>query len=88
MLDEGRSNYLCAVYVDAVENAVCFADLSTGEVSVSFFSGADVGHLLNDIAAYSPAEAVLNAGAYENVEVTRLLGDKLGTLVSPGGAAV
>jgi DNA mismatch repair protein MutS len=82
MLDEGKSNYLCAVYVGPMENAVCFADLSTGEVSVSYFSGTDVGHLLNDIASYAPSEAVLNAGAYENGEVTRLLAEKLGSLVS------
>ena len=82
MLDEGKANYLCALYVGPFENAACFADLSTGEVSVSFFSGADVGHLMNDVAAYAPAEAVLNAGAYENGEVTRLLSDKLSCLLS------
>ncbi|SHI19106.1 DNA mismatch repair protein MutS [Sporobacter termitidis DSM 10068] len=80
MLDEGKSNYLCALYVGALDNAACFADLSTGEISVSYFSGADVGHLLNEVAAFSPAEAVLNAGAYENGELHHLLSDKLGCL--------
>ena len=82
MLDEGRSNYLCSLYVGIEENAAAFADLSTGEVCVSFFSGADVRHLSNEVSAFSPAEAVLNAAAFENADVMRLLRDKLGCLVS------
>jgi DNA mismatch repair protein MutS len=80
MLDEGVSNYLCAVYVGETENAACFADLSTGEVSVSFFTGG-VRHLLSDIGAFSPAEAVVNDGAYLNTDVTRLLTDKMQCLL-------
>ncbi len=86
MLDEDKSNYLCALYVDASQNAVCFADLSTGEVSVSFFAGGDVGHLLNELAAFSPAEAVLNAGAQEHRDITSLLADKLGCLMEKDDA--
>jgi DNA mismatch repair protein MutS len=82
MLDEGRSNYLCALYVGDTENAACFADLSTGEVSVSYFATGDTGHLLNEVAAFSPAEAVLNAGASANADVTRLLTEKLDCLIT------
>ena len=34
MLDEGRNNYLCVLYVndDWLEAGICFADCSTGEV--------------------------------------------------------
>ncbi len=81
MLHEGVSNYLCAVYVGQSDNAACFADLSTGEISVSFFATGDIGHLLNDIGAFSPAETVVNSDAYINPEVTRLLSDKLQSLV-------
>ncbi len=81
MLDEGVSNYLCAVYVGNNESAACFSDLSTGEISVSFFSGGGVGHLLSDIGAFSPAEAVLNNEAHKSEEVTRLFADKLACLV-------
>lgn len=81
MLDEGRSNYFCALYVSVTDNAACFADLSTGEISVSYFTGADLKHLLNELGAFSPAEAVLNAGAAASQEVTQLLTDKLSCLV-------
>ncbi len=81
MLDEGVSNYLCAICIGETENAACFADLSTGEISVSFYSGSTVGHLLNDIASFSPAEAVVNDGAYLNTDVLGLLTDKMQCLV-------
>lgn len=80
ILDEGKSNYLCALYVGPEDNAACFADISTGEISVSYFTGADVGHLLNEVAAFDPAEAVLNTGAYRNEEIKAILSDKLGCL--------
>lgn len=80
MLDEGKSNYLCALYVSPDDNAACFADVSTGEISVSYFTGTDIGHLLNEIAAFGPAEAVLNRGAYQNAAVMAILSEKLGCL--------
>ena len=81
MLDEGVSNYLCAVFVNQSDNAACFADLSTGEISVSFFSGGGLGHLLSDLGAFSPAEAVVNDGAYACPELTGLLSDKMQCLM-------
>jgi DNA mismatch repair protein MutS len=86
MLDEGKANYLCALYVAASENAACFADLSTGEICVSFFATGDVGHLLNEVASYAPAEAVLNLGAQARGDITGLLSDKLGCLIEKDDA--
>ncbi|MEL4106828.1 DNA mismatch repair protein MutS [Oscillospiraceae bacterium WX1] len=86
MLDEGRSNYLCAVCALHAENAVCYADVSTGEIGVSFFSGSDTAHVLNELSAFSPAEAVLNVGAYDNSDILSLLTDKLGCLVQQSEA--
>jgi DNA mismatch repair protein MutS len=58
MLDESRPNYLCAVYFGET-SAVCFADLSTGEISVSQFPADDPGHMENEIGSFIPAEALL-----------------------------
>ncbi len=38
MLEEGRSNYICAVYLDHEGGAAAFADVSTGEVCAAGFS--------------------------------------------------
>ncbi|MDR1589002.1 MAG: DNA mismatch repair protein MutS [Oscillospiraceae bacterium] len=82
MLDEGKPNYLCAVYMDESGGAVCFADVSTGEISVSGFSGAERGRLESELSAHSPAEAILNGRASEDAALRALLADRLGALVS------
>ena len=38
--------------------AVCFADLSTGEISVTQFPAGDIKRIENEISSFSPAEAI------------------------------
>ena len=57
MLDENRPNYLCAAYLGET-SAVCFADLSTGEISVTEFITNDIRRMENEISAYAPAESI------------------------------
>ncbi|MDR2356703.1 MAG: DNA mismatch repair protein MutS [Oscillospiraceae bacterium] len=82
MLDEDKPNYLCAVYMDDSGGAVCFADISTGEISVSGFSERDRGRLESGLSAYSPAEAILNGRADGDAALRALLTEKLGTSIS------
>ncbi|MCL2366635.1 MAG: DNA mismatch repair protein MutS [Oscillospiraceae bacterium] len=65
MLDESKPNYLCAVFVGK-SSAICFADLSTGDISVSEFDSDDIGQLENELSAFAPAEAIL--GSDNNTE--------------------
>jgi len=58
MLDEGVPNYLCAAYLSET-SAVCFADLSTGEISVTGFPSSDIGRIENELGSFMPAEALL-----------------------------
>ena len=58
MLDEGVPNYLCAAYI-AETSAVCFADLSTGEISVTGFPSTETGRIENELSSFMPAEALL-----------------------------
>jgi len=58
MLDESKSNYLCAVYLGDM-SAACFSDLSTGEISVTEFTNADLRSIENELASFSPTEAIL-----------------------------
>jgi len=58
MLDESKSNYLCAALLGE-KSALCFADLSTGDISVTEFSKKDMSHIENEISSYSPAECIL-----------------------------
>ena len=85
MLDEGRSNYIAAVYLDAQSGAVCFADVSTGECCVRGFGEDAPSHIINELGRFSPREAVLSAGAAENAEVSAFLTKRLEAMTEPGG---
>ena len=74
MLEEDRSNYIAALYLDSENGGVAFADISTGEVHLTGFGGTErVAHLVNELARFSPREAVLNRAAFENTELKTTL---------------
>ena len=77
MLEEGKSNYVCSVYEDSVGMAVCFADISTGEISAASFPAGSTEHILNELIRFSPVEAVLNDGAGNDTELVGFLKEKL-----------
>src|SRR5574344_1589064 len=52
MLDEGRPNYIAAVYLDATSGAVCFADISTGEFLLAAFKDDPETHIINELGRY------------------------------------
>ena len=61
MLREGCNNYLCAVFAGDSVVAVCFADISTGEASVTHFEGAArLSRLQNELGTYAPREIIWN----------------------------
>ncbi len=63
MLEEGRSNYLGALWLEGGEGAAAFCDISTGEFCVQAFAEDPVTHLMNELGRFAPKEAVLSAGA-------------------------
>ena len=85
MLEEGRSNYVCAVYLDAVSGAAAFCDVSTGEFCAAAFSEDCVSHIGNELARFSPREAVLSEGAAADEGVCSFLRQRLGCLLEPDG---
>ena len=61
MLNEGQNNFLASVCYGNSGVAVCFADVSTGEIACTFISGEDVDiRLCNEIGAYQPSEIIIN----------------------------
>lgn len=85
MLEEGRSNYLCAVYLDAQSGGVAFCDISTGEFCAADFGTDAASHIVNELGRFSPREAVLSVGALENPEIYTFLKKRLGCLIEAGG---
>ncbi len=85
MLQEGRSNYLASLWLEGDAGAVCFADISTGEMYVSCYERDAVNHLSNELARFHPREAVISPGAEENEVLHTLLYEQLRISVETGG---
>ena len=86
MLEEGRSNYIASVWLDGDAGAVCFADVSTGEICAAGFSAEARTHIVNELGRFSPREAVLSLGAAECDGVREFLTRRLDAMPEAGGA--
>ena len=85
MLEDGRSNYICAVYRGPDGSGAAFCDISTGEFCCAAFSGEEeAAHIVNELGRFAPREAVLSHGAEEEREIRDFLLKKLGALLETG----
>ena len=85
MLDEHRSNYISAVYLNNGHAGVSFCDVSTGEFCCAGFDGDAVSHVINELGRFTPREVVLSMGAEENSAITEFVSSKLGAMPEHGG---
>jgi DNA mismatch repair protein MutS len=66
LLDEKKNNYICGIYYAETEIGLSFADISTGQISVTAFDGDDrIAKAICEIGVYSPREAVINVDVSE-----------------------
>lgn len=62
MLQEGKSNYLCSMYIKGTSCGLCFADISTAKIFVTQITDGDVANrVINELATYCPSEVITNA---------------------------
>ena len=89
MLEEGKNNFLCAVFAEPAAIGLCLCDISTGEVfATSFPSGEEaLDHLKNELGRFHPAEAILSQGAWALEGLTVFLQERLDCLCQNGGEA-
>ena len=86
MLDEGRNNFICAIYADSMTAGLSFCDMSTGECFATSFAGSGLtDHLINELGRFSPREAVLSDGAYSDEALVEFLRDRLNCRCENGG---
>ncbi|MEE0968952.1 MAG: DNA mismatch repair protein MutS [Clostridia bacterium] len=84
-LKEKQNNYLCSVYVGELECGVSFADVSTGRVYVTSFSGENMlDELQNELGTYSPSEIILNIYLSKFPTLSSFLRERLKVLVNDG----
>ena len=85
-LDDKSSNFLCGIYMDSRSAGVAFCDITTGKAHLTAFSGKDrVEHVINELGRFSPAEAILNDGAYAEKALVDTLREKFSCRVENGG---
>lgn len=60
LIPANRNNYLCAVCLRGSRIGLCFADISTGEISATSIDN-EPSKLLNELGTYSPREIIVNA---------------------------
>ena len=81
MLEEGRSNYICAVELTGQKGGVAFCDVSTGEFCCAAFENDAVTHIINELGRFAPREAVLSPGAESCGDITDFLLKKLDAML-------
>ena len=89
MLEEGRNNFICAIYRDSAGTGLCVCDVSTGELSAAFFPAGAEGEerLYNELGRIAPREAMLSDGAYSDTALVDFLTQKLNCRCENGGEA-
>ena len=81
-LDEAKNNYICSIFVQDKGFGVCFADISTGEVTCHETSTKNItGELLSHIARFSPSEIIFNSDLLKIKNVTKYFKEKLNCVV-------
>ncbi len=60
LIPANRNNYLCAICIKGARVGMCFADVSTGEISATSIDN-EGSKLLNELGTYSPTEIIVNA---------------------------
>ncbi len=83
LLSETQNNYLAAIYYGKSAIGLGFADISTGQISVTVLEGNDIlARLKYELAVYAPREAILNVKADTCHEAANFLSATYGTYLT------
>lgn len=78
LLDESKNNYICAAFAAEDECAICFADISTGEVHLFKKTCKDVQtETINELSRFAPAEVLFNDKFLDYRQVTDFIKSKM-----------
>ncbi len=81
LLDSRPTNYMCTISKNENDSALCLADVSTGEILVTFLKD-DKGNvnLISELNRFLPVEIILNMGAISDKGLYEYIKDKIGAL--------
>ena len=87
LLEEGKNNFLAALCATPAGAGLCFGDISTGEVVLTFFPAEGwANRAVNELARFAPREVLLSPGAADPALVDYGK-NKLGCRIEQAGEA-
>ncbi len=89
MLQEGRNNYLCSMYISGSVCGLCFADVSTANIFVTQISDGEINkRIINELATYCPSEIITNADRDGVKEIYSYVSERLGAVFNDRAASM
>ena len=83
LLDEKKNNYICGIFSTENEIGLSFADISTGQLSVTSFSGEErLAKAMTEIGVYAPREVVVNVPVCEIEGMERFLRERFSAVIN------
>ena len=79
LLNENKNNYLASLCLMGTRAGICFADISTGEISATSIDN-EHSKILNELGTYSPKEIITNAGESDASYIYDFAKTRLGAL--------
>jgi len=80
-LTESRNNYIASVYLFDNRAAVCFSDISTGDLRATLTADS-ASALHNELSVYMPREVLVNFSSGEQNELSSFIRDRLGAVIN------
>ncbi|MBP3327341.1 MAG: DNA mismatch repair protein MutS [Clostridia bacterium] len=81
MLDEGKNNYLASIILNGKKAGICFADVSTGAVSLTQLEDKDVdSKIINELGKFMPSEILYNPQLISSSKVKDFIKNRLGCM--------
>ncbi len=76
-LDSKKNNYISCVYKETGGAGIAFADVTTGEMSATSFSGDGfLFHICNELARFNPSEIIVNEETYKDKNFIEYIKEK------------
>ncbi len=81
-LDESKNNYLSAICFDGCSAAVSFVDVSTGEMTATYFEGNDTeDRIINELSIFSPTELLSNEPLDSHIKIKSFAEQRLNAYI-------
>lgn len=78
LLNEESNNYISCIVCNKKEFAICFADISTGDVFLTQQKALNVSvEIINELSKFNPAEILFNEKMVSHKQVGQFIKDKL-----------